>query len=1245
MKIIIDLQAAQSNSRLHGIGRYSLSFSKAVARHAGRHEIWLVLNGCFPNEIEKIRKNFNNLIPPEHIKVFYTNQPTAEYLNYTSNIMISKKLRENFINSLAPDIVHVSSLFEGWLDGAVTSIGELGCQPLTSVTLYDLIPFIHEKKYLTDITFSKFYYKKLQNLKRADLLFAISPSARQEAIDMLSIPSDRIINCSASISEKFCIRKLNTKDLFELKQCYGINRQIILYVGGFEYRKNIEKLIEAFSILPTNLRMQHQLVLVGDTIEATKQHVELLKNRYKLKTDEVILTHYIPDSHLINLYNLCKLFVLPSLHEGFGLPLLEALACGAVAIASNLTSLPELINCKDALFDPTETSSISEKMVTALTSEPFRECLKLIGKEQTKKFTWDTCAKKALFALEEIKNRKKGFFFRADYKKAKMAFISPIPPDKTGVAIYSLQLLPELALFFDIVIIVEKVITDSKWLISNFPIHDADWFALNTSQFDIILYQFGNSSFHYYMFNLLDTIPGIVVLHDFFLSGVLHWADALIPNEKNIFYKKLYESHGYTSLIYQKQKGREATLQIFPCNLPILKKSMGVIVHSQHAIDLARNWYKYNHPSYIQKIPQLRLRSTYSIDRNKAREILQFTDNDFLICSFGFVTSNKLSHRICQCLINSNFFKKSNIYLIFVGENHIGGYEDKINELIKNNLKKIKITDFVPQNIFETYLSAADLAIQLRTQSRGETSSCIYTCLDFAIPTIVNTHGSFDELPDEVVYKISDNFTDIELFTAITTLYENPVLRRQLSKNAHKYITHHHPRNVARKYKKIINNFINSNPNYIEKNLIKDLAKNNFFELESRNLIPLVKNIAANRQCLGLNQFLVDISTLINSDEKTGVQRVVRSILIELLHNPPRDFRLEPIYFKNGQYYYARKYVTDILELEKDILEDCVLDIYSEDIFLGLDFCPLTIPQSKDILHKWRIKGAKLYFIIYDLLPILQSEFFPIQTKPTFIAWLDTITQFSHAIFAISRQVASEFSLWIKNTNPLNKPEIEFFHLGSDIEASRPSSGKLENNQIMHTISSHLSFLSVGRIEPRKAHKQILDAFNQLWKKQYNINLVLIGQQGWMIEPLIQVIINHPEYGKRLFWLNKVSDETLKELYLASTALILASEGEGFGLPLIEAAQYDLNIIARDIPIFREIAGSHAFYFSGSEPSKLAHTIETWLALRSQGIEPKIKGMKYFTWKESTQQLLDKIISKDTSYKQQNSSKLLEQEI
>jgi len=167
----------------------------------------------------------------------------------------------------------------------------------------------------------------------------------------------------------------------------------------------------------------------------------------------------------------------------------------------------------------------------------------------------------------------------------------------------------------------------------------------------------------------------------------------------------------------------------------------------------------------------------------------------------------------------------------------------------------------------------------------------------------------------------------------------------------------------------------------------------------------------------------------------------------------------------------------------------------------------------------------------------------------------------------------------------------------------------------------------VGTLEPRKGYTQTLSAFEKLWMQGVDANLVIVGKQGWMVEKLVEKLRRHPELGCRLFWLEGISDEYLEKVYASCTCLIAASEGEGFGLPLIEAAQHKLPIIARDIPVFHEVAGEHAFYFKGKEPDDLAKAVQKWLELYHSGQHPKSDDMPWLTWNESASQLLDIIIA------------------
>ena len=143
--------------------------------------------------------------------------------------------------------------------------------------------------------------------------------------------------------------------------------------------------------------------------------------------------------------------------------------------------------------------------------------------------------------------------------------------------------------------------------------------------------------------------------------------------------------------------------------------------------------------------------------------------------------------------------------------------------------------------------------------------------------------------------------------------------------------------------------------------------------------------------------------------------------------------------------------------------------------------------------------------------------------------------------------------------------------------------------------------------------------------------LVIVGKQGWKAEQLIKRIQMHHEYERRLIWLEAISDEYLEEVYASVDCLIAASIGEGFGLPLIEAAQHRVPIIARDLKVFREVAGSHAFYFKDCNAEELSRDILDWLALFQDGKHPDSITMPFLTWKQSTKQLLACIGDTDMS--------------
>jgi len=279
---------------------------------------------------------------------------------------------------------------------------------------------------------------------------------------------------------------------------------------------------------------------------------------------------------------------------------------------------------------------------------------------------------------------------------------------------------------------------------------------------------------------------------------------------------------------------------------------------------------------------------------------------------------------------------------------------------------------------------------------------------------------------------------------------------------------------------------------------------------------------------------------------------------------------------------------------------------------------------------------VQVKFAVYDLLCVLMPQYFPPGSAEGFARWLEVVAESDGAI-CISKAVANELTEWVKNNGPTRQRpfKIDWFHLGADVVNAVPNQGlPLDAVAVLDHLNGRKSFLMVGTLEPRKGHVQVLDAFEQLWQTGIDLNLVIVGKQGWMVEALVDRLRAHPELNKRLYWLEGISDEYLEKVYAASTCLIAASYGEGFGLPLIEAAQHKLPIIARDIPVFREVAGEPAYYFDSKSPDALVQSIKAWLTLHGADLHPKSNDMPWLTWKQSARQLLENIVPQHSEEKQ-----------
>jgi glycosyltransferase involved in cell wall biosynthesis len=941
MRIVIDMQGAQSTgSRNRGIGRYTQSLVQAIVRNRGEHDIIIALNGAFPDTIEPIRTSFEAVLPRENIVVWHVPTPvtSADDAN-TWRRKTAELMREAFLASLRPDYVLITSLFEGLGDDTVLSVATLSRTVPTAVILYDLIPLIQRHHYLANPVVEKWYENKLDHMRRADLLLAISESSRQEGIRFLGFPASACVNISTAADAHFQPMAVSAAQEAEIRARYGLQRQFVMYTGGIDHRKNIEGLIRAYALLPAALRADHQLAIVCSIQPHNRQDLEKLARENGLASHELVLTGFVPEDDLVALYNLCRMFVFPSWHEGFGLPALEAMSCARAVIGANTSSLPEVIGRADALFDPRSDASIAAKLEQVLTDAGFRTELERHGIEQARRFSWDASAVRALEAITASHAARQGRPALAPLPLArpKLAYVSPLPPERSGISDYSAELLPELARHYDIDVVTPQAEVSDPWIKANCQLRHPDWLRRNADRYDRVLYHFGNSHFHQHMFGMLEDIPGVVVLHDFFLSGAAVHAE-FSGGQPAFLAENLYLSHGYHA-VRDRFHTPDITQVIwrYPTNLAVLRGALGLIVHSENSRRLAGAWYRGEEPGNWTVIPHLRVPET-GLTRAEARLALDLRDDDYVVCSFGLLGPTKLNHRLLDAWLASALGQHTRCVLVFVGENEQGDYGRALAAKIASSGAKdrIRITGWADTAVFRQYLAAADVGVQLRTLSRGETSGTVLDCMNYGLATIVNANGSMADLPDDGVIKMPDEFSDAELVAALEALWQDTGMRSRVGERAREIIgTVHAPRDCADQYAQAIESAYHSAVDQ-RPGLIRALARVTPTPADEEAWVALARTVAQNivPRFPG-RQLLVDVSGLPDAAPQGPVELGSYGRLQDILVKPPEGFRVEPVRrVPGGAYLYARAFTLAAMDCPVSALQDEPVAFRAGDVLL-----------------------------------------------------------------------------------------------------------------------------------------------------------------------------------------------------------------------------------------------------------------------------------------------------------------------
>jgi glycosyltransferase involved in cell wall biosynthesis len=1225
MRLVMDLQACQIPAVRGGdIGRYSMAWAKAVLQRAGGHEVHVVLNGAFAPSVDAIRQDLSGWLPDDRIRVFgASHHVSGREPSHTWQRRVAEVLRSSMLHEMKPDLVHLSALFEGLDNDAVTSIGESALAPPAAMTLHDLRWCIDFDGHKASAAVDTWRAEKMASLRRAELVLVTSGNVMRAAVEELQLPASRVVDMSMAAAPLFRRMELGGAEKERLLAQLGLSRTFILSAGDVDRYSSLENLIRAYATLPTASRRASQLVVSNNIAEKDRAELRQYAAKFGLGREDVVVIDSVSDEQLAILYSMCQLFVYPVWHDMLVMPVLEALACGAPVIAANTPLLSTVIGRHDALFDPRGYEGLGSTMQRVLTDEGFRLDLMRHGQQQSRLFCWDEMARRALDAMEaSVASRPATIALPGVAKpRRRLALVSALSSDDNSKDSDSVELLSQLTESYEVDLIsdLDRTVRGpvgihlSAW-------RDFEWFRAHASTYDRVIYHFYDSPPHAKVLALLKEVPGTVVLEEFHLGHLLRQLESS-GEHPGIWSQSLYTSHGYPALVERKRsKNDDLVADTYPCSWQVLADAEGVITHYHHCKDLVEHWYGSALARRVRVFPlQWRLSSGRQ-RREQARARLGLPQEAFIFTCLDVDESTITTHRLVAAWKLSGLVEGGNTMLV-VAEHAVSVGHSQPAALASPHASNAEAGNYIVCRAARTLAQYGDLldATDVMVRLEDGLSGAIRDGLAYGIPAIVRTCETSTDIAADALWLLGEDGDDRSIADALVALRHEPLRRQRFESAAH----HHIEKRLT--FPGAIESFVHASPWRRLAALAREItAATAAMPAHETQWVSAARGMAEVCPLGGAQkQLLVDVSTLAGIDARSGVQRVVRSVLTQLLNaSSPGQLRVEPVYADPaGVYRYARHFVADFLDLARVPGVDAEVEASAGDTFLGLDLCAHIIPERISYFRALRERGVSIQFVVYDLLPALHPDWFPPVLTGHLQRWYRAIAEVSDRVIAISKSVAAEYRDWLDATEPSRTGtlQIGYFHLGADIEASAPVTGiDRATQRSIDAIAGQPVVLMVGTVEPRKGHEVALDAFEELWSKGSDAVLVVVGKRGWRVDSLASRLATHVEYGRRLHWFQGMSDEALELVYRRSALLLAASFGEGFGLPLIEAAHRGLPLLARDIPVFREVAGDGAIYFQDDSPCALASILAAALTAWRRGELPPPQQVRALTWAQST---------------------------
>ncbi len=393
---------------------------------------------------------------------------------------------------------------------------------------------------------------------------------------------------------------------------------------------------------------------------------------------------------------------------------------------------------------------------------------------------------------------------------------------------------------------------------------------------------------------------------------------------------------------------------------------------------------------------------------------------------------------------------------------------------------------------------------------------------------------------------------------------------------------------------------------------------------DKQTLLSPVRVVDSSPAKVGSPRLIMDVTSTAQSTLLSGIQRVIQRLTTALVSSDaPQVSETVLSYADDSSGWYRMKHLNNAA-ITRNPLDG--LSYSADDSYFLID-SSWGYPeiQGPRLLNAMAM-GQTVVHGIHDIGPLTKPGM-TIESMPAvFRRWFEFILGHSTGIICVSRAVADEVYGLLEAIELPRPMDVGYIRLGADFSAAPADPEWLD------FLGDRPTFMMVGTIEPRKGHSIVLDAFERLWSRGVNVNLLLIGKPGWNTRILYERLKVHPEAERRLFLREEVRDGQLRAAYAHVSALIMASYLEGFGLPVVEAGHFGCPVILSDIPVFREVGQGApvAKYFEMGNAGALAHLVEEMAG--QERVRHLQTGTNWPTWEGTAQDVRD-IIFGDNWYR------------